>query len=88
MRPFQQASLQFYGVIAGIPIPFWFKPDPACGKYGFECPVSVNEKKTLVVNLPILKTYPRKKLTARVKLNDQDNNPIVCVDIPVAIVKQ
>lgn len=69
-----------------MPIPFIISPDNACGNYGFNCPVGPNEEKRLKISLPILRAYPKLALDAKLYLNDEKQQPIICVEFPIKIV--
>lgn len=68
-----------------MPVPFNINPDKACGNYGFDCPLKAGESYKFHLSLPILRTYPKINVDVIMKLVDENNSPIVCVEIPAII---
>lgn len=80
-----QANVEIYGKVAFIPIKFNMPENNACGKFGFDCPIGPNERKTLEISLPIMKQYPSLSVTVQLKLLNENKQPIACIEFPAKI---
>lgn len=85
--PFKVAKVDVVGTFAHISRPFKVIPDDACGNYGFDCPVGVNEDKTLKLTLPVKKFYPSGlQVQVVFKLLDENTRNIFCITFPAKII--
>ena len=73
-----------HGVIKSVPIPFPLPQSDAC-KSGVTCPVENGKSYTYSNNLNIRRSYPPLGVTVRWELKDQNNDDMVCVEIPCEI---
>lgn len=73
-----------HGVIKSVPIPFPLPQSNAC-KSGVTCPVTNGKDYTYENNLNIRNSYPAIGVTVRWELRDENNNDMVCVEIPCEI---
>lgn len=73
-----------HGVIKSVPIPFPLPQSNAC-KSGVTCPVTNGQSYTYSNNLNIRNSYPSLAVTVRWELRDENNNDMVCVEIPCQI---
>jgi len=81
----EQVKVKLAGKLSHLPVPFFIKPDNACGNYGFDCPLEPNKAYKFRLSLPILRTYPKRNVDVLLRLLDESDNEIVCVEIPVRI---
>jgi len=81
----EQVKVKVAGKISHLPVPFHIKPDNACGNYGFDCPLEPNKPYKFKLSLPILKTYPKRNVDILLRLLDESDHEIVCVEIPARI---
>lgn len=78
-----------HGIVAGVPVPFPFDHPNACdGSSGLHCPLAAGTTYKYSATLPVKSEYPAIKLYVQWELTDMDSNgDLVCVEIPVAVVK-
>lgn len=81
-----QAPVEVYGKIAFVPIRFNLPVSDACGNYGFDCPISPHQKKTLKISIPVLQQYPTLYVTVQLKMLNENKRPVVCVEFPARII--
>uniref|UniRef100_U5EUS6 Putative ml domain salivary peptide n=1 Tax=Corethrella appendiculata TaxID=1370023 RepID=U5EUS6_9DIPT len=76
-----------HGVIVGMEVPFKLPNNNACVDSGIECPLKKDQQYKYSATLPVLKMYPKVKLTVKWELQVGNSNgtDIVCVYIPAEI---
>lgn len=73
------------GQLSKLPVPFIVSPDLACGNYGFQCPLEPGKTYKFALTLPILRTYPKINVNVFVRLVDEKDNLIGCIELPARI---
>nr|QAX87813.1 NPC2-4 [Pardosa pseudoannulata] len=73
-----------HGVISGVPIPFPL-PNPDACKAGVSCPVKSGESYTYSDKLDIKTSYPPVSVKVRYELKGENDDDLVCVEIPCQI---
>lgn len=73
------------GKLNALPIPFQVNPDKACGNYGFDCPLEADKDYKFKLTMPILRSYPRVNVDVNLRLIDEKNEIVGCIDIPTVI---
>ncbi|GIY61878.1 NPC intracellular cholesterol transporter 2 [Caerostris darwini] len=73
-----------HGVIAGVPLPFNLPKSDGC-KSGIACPTKNGENYTYANNLVIRNSYPSLGVTVRWELKDDQQQDMVCIEIPCEI---
>jgi len=72
------------GVIYGVPIPWNVSPDNACS-YGLTCPITKDVENNFVMTMPINKIYPTLSVLVKLRLEDSNKKPVVCIQFPARI---
>lgn len=73
------------GWLSKLPVPFIVNPDLACGNYGFQCPLEPGKTYKFALTLPILRTYPKSNVNIFVRLVNEKDNVIGCIELPAWI---
>ncbi|XP_071160636.1 NPC intracellular cholesterol transporter 2-like [Mytilus edulis] len=77
------ATLNLYGIIAGIKTPFQTKVD-AC-KSDITCPITQGQATTFTAVVYVQPAYPKLRLVVDVELTSDDGKFLVCVQVPAEI---
>lgn len=78
-------KVKVIGKLNALPVPFFVKPDDACGNYGFDCPLEEGKPYKFKLTLPILRTYPKINVDVFLRLIDEKGDIIACVELPAKI---
>ncbi|XP_005187474.1 NPC intracellular cholesterol transporter 2 homolog a [Musca domestica] len=74
-----------HGKVMGVEMPFHLQNPDACVDSGLKCPLDKGETYEYTASLPVLKAYPKVNVMVKWELKDQNNEDIVCVEIPAKI---
>ncbi|KAL0878740.1 hypothetical protein ABMA27_003788 [Loxostege sticticalis] len=75
---------EVHGVIMDLPVPFPISQPDACKGNGLSCPLKAGEKANYKTTLPVLKSYPKVRVTVKWELKNSAGD-LVCVMIPAKI---
>jgi len=75
-----------HGIVAGIPMPFHFPQPNACENSNVTCPIKSGDISHYSVQLPVLKNYPRIKVTVKWELIDETGEDVICLEVPARLV--
>jgi len=78
-------SAAVHGIVAGIPMPFHFPQTNACEGSNVTCPITPGQDYFYSVQLPILASYPKIKVTVKWELKDASGKDIICTEIPAKL---
>lgn len=78
-------TTKIIGEVVGVPMPFPINPKEACGNYGLNCPLTVSGKSQFKLELPIKSAYPSVSVTVTIKLVDDSNTNLVCLQFNAQI---
>ena len=78
------ATIELYGAILFLNIPFPLHPQEACGNWGLKCPAPANTRHTLQVALPIQYSYPKIEVGVLMELVTETEK-LICSSFPVQI---
>ena len=84
-KQIESVKVKIAGKLSRLPIPWSVKPDEACGNYGFECPLEPNKAYKFKLTVPVLRTYPQLNVNVFLRLVDEADNVLACVEIPARI---
>ncbi|XP_054087450.1 NPC intracellular cholesterol transporter 2 homolog a [Zeugodacus cucurbitae] len=74
-----------HGKVLGVEMPFHLQNPDACVDSGLKCPLEKGETYEYKATLPVLKAYPKVNVLVKWELQDQNNEDIICVQIPAKI---
>ncbi|XP_017474929.1 PREDICTED: protein NPC2 homolog [Rhagoletis zephyria] len=74
-----------HGKVLGVEMPFHLQNPDACVDSGLKCPLEKGETYEYKAILPVLKAYPKVHVLVKWELQDQNNEDIICVQIPAKI---
>lgn len=80
----QTLTVKAYGIIERVPIPFELPNTDACTS-GVKCPVQPQGQYVYQASFPIKEEYPSLSLNVMFKIIDDDQQPLLCVLLPVQI---
>lgn len=84
-KQINQVKVKLVGKLSHLPKPFPVNPENACGNYGFDCPLEANKLYKFNMTLPILRSYPKMNLDVFLRLVDEADKVIACVELPARI---
>jgi len=67
-------------------MPFHFPQEDACQESNISCPIEPGQTYNYSVQLPILRNYPKVRVTVKWQLKDESGSELVCVEIPARLV--
>ncbi|XP_035206801.1 NPC intracellular cholesterol transporter 2-like [Stegodyphus dumicola] len=73
-----------HGIISGVPLPFPL-PQPDGCKSGVSCPVQKGQSYTYANKLKVKNSYPPLAVKVKWELKDENNNDLICVEIPCKV---
>ena len=62
-------------------------PSDACGHYGLTCPTQIGRSEEMNIDFFIKRKYPQLSATIRFQIMDEHNGQIVCVEVPIKLIK-
>ena len=78
-------TLQVYGIIKGVPIPFPLQYPDACKYHGLECPLKSNVNYSLKITIPVKPEFPSLELLVQMDLKLPDGKELFCFRFPTEI---
>ncbi|CAF0722639.1 unnamed protein product [Brachionus calyciflorus] len=83
-RQFKSLTNLVYGIIAGVKVPFPLPQADAC-KNSVPCPLNSSVHVKEALSLVVLPEYPSISLYVQFQVNDNNNEPAVCLLFPAKI---
>ncbi|WAR18337.1 NPC2-like protein [Mya arenaria] len=74
-----------HGIIARLPVPFNPADADACNGMEPKCPTEANKNYKFVTSLPVKTEYPTIRLVVKWEIQDDQNNDVICIEIPAQI---
>ena len=78
-------TLEIYGTVDGVKVPFPLHQPHACEGHNLECPLKAGQEYSLIITLAILKVYPDTELVAQMDFKLSDNKYVFCFEFPAKI---
>ncbi|XP_032237192.2 NPC intracellular cholesterol transporter 2 [Nematostella vectensis] len=79
------ATIEVFGIIGGVQVPFPLKNPNVCENHGVKCPINAGDSATLDLNIYVSNLYPSLKLIIKFELKGGDNKLVFCGEFSAQI---
>ena len=78
-------TLETFGIISGVKVPFPLPQPKACQDHGLDCPLKQGVQAELTISLAVKEAFPSIQLLAWFDCKDQSGEYLFCLELPARI---